>query len=99
MFLEIRVSYIKVRHAGLFEVVPQSSGDDVHRDVMSDHPTDAGHGGLRDTSIDQSLETSQVITPVTHSLNITPSMPSEFGLTRTVGFEIESQVRPASCRF
>jgi len=40
------VTYMEVRHAGFFELVPEPPGDDVHRDVMGDDPTGAGHGGL-----------------------------------------------------
>lgn len=40
------VPYVKVRHAGLLEVIPQPPGDDVHRDVMGDNPTHTGHCGL-----------------------------------------------------
>lgn len=42
-------TYIKVRHARLFELVPQSPGDDVNGDVVSDDSTDAGQGGLGGT--------------------------------------------------
>lgn len=38
--------YIKVRHAGLLEVIPQPPGDDVHRYVVGDHPAHTGHRGL-----------------------------------------------------
>lgn len=40
------VAYIEVWHARFFEFVPESPGDDVHRDVVSDDSTDAGQGGL-----------------------------------------------------
>lgn len=41
-------TYIKVRHARLFELVPQSPGDDVNGDVVSDDSTDAGQRGLEE---------------------------------------------------
>jgi hypothetical protein len=37
------IPYVKVRHAGLLEVIPQPPGDDIHRDVVGDNPTRAGH--------------------------------------------------------
>lgn len=40
------VTHVEVGHDGLFELVPQSAGDDVYWDVMGDHPTAAGKGGL-----------------------------------------------------
>lgn len=40
------VTYVKVRHAWFFELVPESPGDDVNWDVVSDDSADAGQGGL-----------------------------------------------------
>lgn len=40
------VTYIEVWHARLFELVPESPGDDVNRDVVGDDSADAGQGGL-----------------------------------------------------
>lgn len=40
---------MEVRHAGFFELVPEPPRDHVHRDVVSDHSTEAGHGGLDGT--------------------------------------------------
>lgn len=37
---------VEVGHDRLFKLVPQSAGDDVHRDVVGDHSTAAGQGGL-----------------------------------------------------
>lgn len=43
------VADLEVRHAGLFELVPQSARDDVHGDVVGDHPADAGQSRLDTT--------------------------------------------------
>lgn len=39
-------AYVEVGHAGLLELVPQSARDDVHRDVVSDNPAEAGQSRL-----------------------------------------------------
>lgn len=46
------MTHVEVGHDRLFELVPQSAGDDVHWDVMGDHSTAAGHGGLVRTQED-----------------------------------------------
>ncbi len=40
------VTHIEVWHARFFKLVPESSGDDIHWDIVSDDSTDAGQGGL-----------------------------------------------------
>lgn len=39
-------TYVKVWHAWFFEVVPESSGHYVHRDIVGDYSTNAGQGWL-----------------------------------------------------
>lgn len=65
---------MEVRHAGLFELVPQSARDDVHGDVVSDDPADAGQGRLdrtetRRASVRPGLDrpSADVLTHIHHS--------------------------------
>lgn len=43
---DVGQTYVKVWHAWLFKFVPESAGDDIDWDIMSDNSTDAGQGRL-----------------------------------------------------